>query len=327
MTNKNSEISNNNDYDDLTKLDFIGEARERDIRTWFGVRTFQDYAILSPSEVESRFELEGKRFPIDEIEKSIAHAHKLAKLSLENEQSVEVEINSSNDDCEWEYIAAFNVEFKVQKIKDAEDVMEIIVRPVEITKDGDWLDTKGEKPTPVTGEELYQWMLEQLTEKTPSEPGEVHKHEKKTGTSYRKIPIDTTDVKMKITEVLLYQPPEIETPTVKGEMGKPFHGLLVGDQPFDLQVSFDLVGSDTKEVTKKNIPFSAKFLTRELPLGEPSVLGNTDPKTLLNNHTSYKVKLSDVSLSPGVYCLQIFAKLFSSPPIHDYLEVPLLQVI
>jgi hypothetical protein len=105
-------------------------------------------------------------------------------------------------------------------------------------------------------------------------------------------------------------------------------GFLVGDKPFDLRVSFDIVGSDPKSITNKQTPFLAQLFTREIPIGERSILGTTEPETLIESKTSsYKADLPDVTLSPGIYRLGVWAKLQEIPPISDYIEIPLLQVI
>jgi hypothetical protein len=330
LTRENPMNLHDNEYDDLTVLKHIGEARQRDIRAWFGVRTFQDYAALSASKVEARFKDEGKPFPLNNIEASITHARNLAQLSAQrNAEPVakNVAANSPAGDDGWEYTAAFAVEFKARKVEGIEKAREINVRPVEITKDGTWGDVTDEEPTVVGGEQLYQWMLGQVGEEVPAEPEKVPQIEPEEEPPIEEKPAQAPPVRVKLLDVRAFQPPEVKTATAIGEAGKPFSGFLTGDEPFDLQVSFDLVGPGADDLAKEQIPYRAQFFTHELPIGEHVLLGDTEPGTLSESHRSYTARLAEVSLPPGMYRLRVLARLQSTPPIGDFLEVSLLQVV
>jgi hypothetical protein len=330
LTSENPMNSNDNEYDDLTALANIGEARQKDIRAWFGAPTYQDYAALSASEVKARFKDEGKLFTLKDIEESIADARERAQLPAQRNQWVatsNVTANTPTGEKGWEYIAAFVVEFKARKVEGIEKEREINARPLEITKDGTWGDVTGEKPTVVEGEELYQWMLGQVREEVPAEPEKAPRIEPEEEAPAEEKPAEAPPVRLKITEVRAFQPPEIEIPAATGKAGKPFNGFLREGEPFKIQVSFDLLGPGADDLTKKQIPYGAQFLTRKLPIGGRAVLGDTEPDTLSEGQRSYTAELAEVSLAPGIYHLRALARLQSTPPIGDFLEVPLLQVV
>jgi hypothetical protein len=330
LTGEDPTNSNDNEYDDLTVLKHIREARQRDIKAWFGVRTYQDYAALSASEVEARFKDEGKLFTLKDIEESIADAQNHAQSSAQRNAdpaSANVVANSPAREKGWEYIAAFAVEFKARKVEGIEKAREINVRPVEITKNGIWGDVTGEKPTVVEGEKLYQWMLSQVREEVPAEPEKAPRIEPEEEAPAEGKPAKAPPVRLKITEVRAFQPSEIEIPTAISEAGKPFTGFLRGGEPFKIQVSFNLVGPGADDLAKKQIPYGIQFFTYELPTGERAVLGDTEPDTLSEGQRSYTAELAEVSLAPGIYHLRALARLQSTPPIGDFLEVPLLQVV
>jgi hypothetical protein len=162
----------------LTKdtIEGLGATRLRYLKEWFKIRTVQDLAALSVDRIEARFEAEGKRVPRrDEIESWIAQAQAFVPVaSLSSQKAVEPtesetegRANHPTLEAGWEYIAAFTVEFRVRGEKEK---LEIAIRPVDITEGGDWGEVTGEEPTVVEGERLYQWMLEQVSEKMQREP-------------------------------------------------------------------------------------------------------------------------------------------------------------
>jgi hypothetical protein len=155
------------------KIKGVGQKRAEWLKGEFDVDSIFDFAKLSIDEIDTRVQKANNiRWRRDEIENSLARAREfIAEESKTSQQDAEFtekhsaeSFNSTSKNDGWEYIAAFNVEFKVRKAKGVEDAREICVRPVEITKDGDWGDAKGEKPTPVEGKMLFQWMLEHLPE-------------------------------------------------------------------------------------------------------------------------------------------------------------------
>lgn len=162
----------------LTKdtIEGLGSTRLRYLKEWFKIRTVQDLAALSVDRIEARFKAEGKRVPCrDEIESWIAQAQAVvpvANLSSQKaveptESETEGRANCPTLEVGWEYIAAFTVEFRVRGEKEK---LEIAIRPVDITEGGVWGEVTGEEPTVVEGERLYQWMLEQVSEKMQREP-------------------------------------------------------------------------------------------------------------------------------------------------------------
>lgn len=292
----------------------IGGKRAKWLEDEFDVNSIEEFVELSVNEIDSRVKSKNNiRWYRDEIEEAYEKARSL--------------VNSPAGEDDWEYIAAYAVEFKARKVEGVEEVREINVRPVEITKTGQWGDVTDEKPAIVEGEQLYQWMQERVGMKSPMKPDALPQTEPKEEPSVEEQPPKAPSVTVEFTQVQVLQPPQIKTPIAIGEAGKPFRGFLRSDEPFDIQVSFNLAGQDVADITKKRISYSAQFYTRELPIGVRAVLGATEPDTLIKSQTSYTAKLNEVSLSSGIYRLRVLVRLLSTPPIGDYLEVPLLQVV
>ncbi len=331
-------IPTSNNYHDFwwDEIKGIGQKRAEWLEDEFNVNNIAGFVALSSDEIVTRVQTANNiRWRLDEIESSIAKARELSieenirpqqDAVAEDPKGLEI-LSSLDKEIEWEYVAAFNVEFKVRKGGNAEVEPEINVRPVEITKSGDWGDAKGEKPTLVEGERIYQWMLGQLAKEALPDPKEEKQTETKDPLPGKGKKIEIPAVRMKITKIQAFQPPQKQTPTITCQAGKPFLGFLVADQPFNLQVSFDLVGSDIEDITKKEIPYDVQFFARDFSFGKGSDLGTSEPETLVDSHTSYEAKLSGVTLSPGNYRLRVLVKVKNTPPISDFLEVPLLQVV
>jgi hypothetical protein len=362
----------------LTKdtIENLGATRLGYLKKWFGIRTVQDLAALSVDKIEARFKSEGKRVPRrDEIESWIAQARAfvpVANLSSQKtleppEPKTEDKANRPTSKGEWEYIAAFAVEFRVGGEKEK---LEIDIRPVDITESGDWGDVTGEKPTVVEGERLYPWMLQQVRDKMPWEPEEapiaaliedeacieeislkeqkiritqmppeeakaaweaIAAESEDTGEAAIVIeePTAAPSVAVEITQVQAFQPPDVETPTVVSEAGQPFLGFLKSGEPFAFKVSFELTEPGVAEDAQGHITCRAHFYARNLLTGERLRLGDTKPYALIEGKMSYTAELpeAEATLEPGMYRLQVLTTLQGVRTAPGYLNVPLLQVM
>jgi hypothetical protein len=133
-------------------------------------------------------------------------------------------------------------------------------------------------------------------------------------------------VAVEVAQVQAFQPPDVETPTAAGEANQPFSGFVRSDEPFALEVSFELTGPGADDVAKGLTTYSACFHLLSLTTREKIPLGDTKAAPL-EGEAPYTVRLSQTSLQPGLYRLRALVTLQSTPPRKGYLEVPLLQVV
>lgn len=322
------------EYDNLKKIDYIGDAREKWFRKSFGIRTYEDLATLSADEIESRLKADGQIVSRGRIEQWIADAQERATAAkLASSQMVETveaenpkKANAPVELGEWRSFAAFVVDFQAREVRGGAEEQQIEVTHMTVGEDGTWLENGGQKKEVVIGEELYKWMLAQLGEAVQPEPEAEDKPS-------AEIPpfgpprAMTPQVNLRITRIQIFQPPEAETATVVAEAGQPLLGVLSSGEPFSLEASIQLSPAAAADATEGLIAHYAQFYARNLSTGVTRHLGDTTPRVLVRGESVYRSLLPEATLESGTYRLQVLARLDSTPPVVRYLEVPFLQVV
>lgn len=309
--------SRDREGDNLTTIKGIGPVRQRWLRESLNVRTFRDLAALSADEIESRLKIEGGIASRSDIEEWIVQAQELAATELPSQRVVEsadaeaeATANSPAAGGKWQPFASFVVEFQARQVEGQAEEQRTTVHHMEADKSETWPGIEGER--------LCQWMLGQLGGKLQQELEE-------------ELPVEARlaaarTVAVEITQVQAFQPPDVETPTAASEANQPFSGFVRSDEPFALEVSFELTGPGADDVAKRRTTYSAHFHLRSLTTREKIPLGDTKAAPL-DGEAPYTARLSQTSLQPGLYRLRALVTLQSTPPRKGYLEVPLLQVV
>jgi predicted negative regulator of RcsB-dependent stress response len=140
-------------------------------------------------------------------------------------------------------------------------------------------------------------------------------------------PAAALPVTMEITQVQAFQPPQAGIPIGIGKAGRPFSGFVRSDEPFVLEVSFELAGPGADDVAKRRTTYSAQFHVRNLTTSERTHLGDARLDTLVEGELSYTATLPEATLQSGMYRLRVLATLQDGRTAPGYLEVPLLQVV
>lgn len=285
----------NKKYDDLTSIKGIGSTRQEWFRNKLGVHTYQHLAALAPEKILSQLKSEGMIASQGEVERWISQAHRLA----------EHKENSSPSD--WKPFASFVVEFQSREGKNGSKELCTTVQHMEADKEEIW--------TGIETERLCQWMRDQVGQDSRSL--ETPQHEG--------IPA-LKPLSIAVQRVQVFQPPQAEYPIATSEPGQAFHGIIKSDQLFDLLETFSIRGLDPGDLQQASIPYFVQFYARKLPSGDWIHLGNTDRETLLEGQERYSVVLPEISLSVGVYTLDIITRLESKPPVFKRHQMPMLHV-
>ncbi len=317
--------SEDKDYDDLTVIKSVGEARQTFFRDAFNVKTYQDLATLSPDEIAPRL----RGVSPDMVGQWLTQAKELAAQASQQP----MKLPHLNED-EWEWLKAFVVEFCVLKSARQVQKQEIRVYPLKISEKGDWLDNGGSKKTPIIfskGETLYAWMAEQLDGQIWQEPVPDSVTPMSSQISPSRIlqttlhPIEALP-SMEITQIRAYQPLSIDAPVGVGEAGQPFIGFVNGDTPFALEVAFAMSKNVADEIARE-IGYKADFYARSMNANMRVSLGETMLDFLFSDKLTYTARLPKATLKPGLYRLGVQVKLRSHPPKVRHLEVPMFQVV
>jgi len=316
--------SNASKSDDLTVIKGIGPARQRWLRESFNVGTFRDLAALSVDEIESRLKDEKQIVARNEIEAWIVQAQELALTAAQPspQDLVPAAVNAEEDDTvstgrsEWKPIASFVVEFQARVVESRAEEYLTRVHHVETDIDATWPG--------IESKALCQWMLEQMGEKAlPKKSEERRAEEPLAGLP----PTPGAPVRVDVTQIRLFQPPDAATPTGISQADQPFPGFIKSSQPLALEASLALGELAGVDLTKGVVTYLAQFYARDLSTGVRIHLGDSMPGRLAEEKLDYTAMLPEATLSPGVYRLQVLATLQEVPAVPGLLDVPLLQVV
>lgn len=333
--------STDNVFDDLTRLRGITTKRQQLLRESLYIRTFLDFANRPTAEIEAAFKEKGQNVSRDTIERWQRKARELAAAQTGLQQVVELdnrdtkgEANSPAVEGEWEWCGAFIVEFRVRKVRGQIKERQIRVEQRKIDKKGTWLeDNKIKNSSSIAGERIYAWMLEQLGEEAWTEAEQAQLTEKsRVGVSLAESSSDESSatkapIKVQVTQIRAFQPPDTDTPSGIGEPNQPFAGTLKSDEPFALEVAFRLPESAFAYLTTREVMYQANFYVRKLDTRVSESVGDSERARLVSGKEFYTARLPEAVLQPGKYRLGVLVKLRNSAPSINYLETSLLQVI
>lgn len=317
--------------DDLTRIKGIGLTRQEWLRNAFKVFTFADLAALTPEQIERQLKAERQIASRGEIAAWINKAQELAGGSPSagaatavssvaskqgNEQAEECTVVAATAD--WQASARFVVEFQTT-VDEAIGAREQIYRTVASHLDLATDHLLGSKSwSGLQSEPLCTWMLEQVEQQPqPTPAGER--------LPTLKLPLPTAHAK--ITQVWFHQPPPIEMPRALYPTPTDRQGVIIGEQPFALAIAFDLTGLTAAELANKQPPYRVQAYLFNLTTGVSLTVGASNPATLSAGKLSYVAHLSCPALVSGIYRLRMVLSLEDRPPLVDYLELPLLQIV
>lgn len=350
--------SSDKKYDDLTVIKGIASARQEWLREALNVVTFADLATLSFDEIKSQLKADKKVTSDDTIKTWIAEAQEYAAtaekakkttlsetgteaeeqvstLAEENEPMLQAaesaenesaeEDNASSGEGEWEWLAAFLVEFQVRKVEGQVKEHQIKVDQRQIDKKGTWLqDDKEKNSIVVEGEQLYPWMLEQVDDWTDQDPIEEEHPPQESATE--SVPIARSPVKVEIAQIRAFQPPQAKNPIGVGQADLPFEGFIKHNELFALEIHFGLAGEAAAELTEEPAVYNARAYVQDRSTGVNTHLGDTEPGTLERGELAYTATLPEVSLARGTYRLFALVTLQAASVKPDFVTLPVFTV-
>lgn len=314
--------------DDLTVIEGIGDARQRWLRDSLGVREYRDLAALSAEEVESRLKAEGQVASRNAIDAWITRAHELAAAagrSLPARKSEVLHEESADSDAgqaDWLPFASFVVEFQSQELGGREApeppvVCRTAVHYVEADEDKAWLGIEGRR--------LSEWMLERAdrelqTKRRAAVSIELGEQPAET------LPTVEPCAGVEITEIRLFQRPEIQVPRSISVLGRPFSGSLKADEPFASEVSLALAGTAVSEAAARGEKYRVQVYAENLSTAAQIHLGDAMPISVAAEQRSYSAVLPECMLPEGVYRLCVLARGEGDGVVPEHVEAPLLRV-
>jgi hypothetical protein len=207
---------------------------------------------------------------------------------------------------EWRKFASFRVEFQSRTIEGQGGEQRTLVHYLEANKFQTWSE--------IGADQLQEWMLEQISEQMCQSLADES-------------PVSAPPITLEITQIRAFQSHQTPRPMVVEKGHRVFPGTLSHETAFSLEVGFNLTGLTALHLTNKQVGYYAQFQVRNRMTAEVIHLGDTESATLTKGQLSYTAVLAEITLEPGVYCLQVSVKLQCVPAILGRFKVPLLQVI
>lgn len=283
-----------------------------------------------------------KEFAGGEIDKTSIESNKQADSIQRDKQAA---IKKAEDTAvsqakkkQWRWLGAFIVEFRESVENGTSKEYKITVEQRKIDERGSWLDDEKEKnSTPINGEQLYEWMVSKLgegvwpeeidksvvqppqTEKTPFDKQEAEE------LIPELIQEEVLPLTVAIEKMLVFQPPNVETPIGVCQAGQPFIGFIQSGKPFALEVTFTLPQLVATEIPAKEITYKASFYAKVA--GSRISLDHTQPQNIFPRKTLYKARLSEAILQPGICCLGVLVTIQDKFPKIAHFDTPYFHVI
>jgi hypothetical protein len=305
--------------DDLTAVKGIGEKRQQWLQEALGVKTYQDLARLSVDEIESQLKADGHVASRSVIEDWIQQAHDFAGMA---DRPLQKEVSETavmpKQPSEWQPAASFVVEFQTRTVEGLKE-LRTSVHYMEEDSNASWPG--------IEQEQLGRWMKSQVSKKIrPSDPTAVISIAEDEPDELE--PGEATPVKVEIKQLHVFQPPGLKTPTGVAKPGRPFMGLIKGNEPCEFEVACELIGSPkTTEAAKQANNYRIQLQARNLSSGITTQVEMGEKEVLMTGNDSFTMPLAKTSLQPGMYRFGVVVRENRPLSSINYLELPVLHVV
>ena len=326
------------DYDDLTVIRGIGPARQRWLRDSLDVRTFADLAALSVDEIESRLKADKQIASRGTIEVWITAAREraaaaggpkqLAGVSAGKESQEQARDSAEPNKIDsrrekpvpskdgWKPFASFVIEFQERSLEGQATEYRTTAHHMEADTGTNWPG--------IEAEAHCRWMLGQLGDRVSIEPARAE--EPLPEPAAPGAPVARQPVQVHISQIRAFQPPRAASPVGTGTPGQPFEGLLKENQPFSLEILFNLVGEAAADLAQEQAIFRARAYVQDQSTGTSTHLGDTEPGTLAEGELAYAAVLRALTLPPGAYRLYALVTLQAVSVKPDFVTLPVFEV-
>ncbi len=306
--------------DDLTVIKGIGPTRQEWLRKSFDIQTYNDLAALSPDELEIQLKAEGRIAARAELEGWLIQAKRLANQAnvsspalLSSPRSLAMNNPLVDSVNHWQAFASYVVEFQTRTLEAAQSMPEYrtVVHHMEADIGQTWPG--------INTTDLCEWILAQARPPAPEAPMNAP------------LAVATVDgdapLRLAINHLRLIQPPDVAVKLLIHEAHRPFPGGIKSADPLALEVAFTLSGQAVPEMINRQTLYNAQFHLRNLATGTSLHLGDSTLTPLVAGQDSYATQLANISIPTGLYRLRAIVSVHSRPPMIDFIEVPLLQVV
>ena len=333
----------------LTQIEGIGKVKKKWLES-VGIHTLQELAEAKAEEVETQLSAEGHTAHASEVERWITQAQELIaeldapdpETSAENIEPASSESSSGEEETseseavtepatpeatatseaaadvetvsaasqtpeDWQTFAAFAVEFQSQQ-EDDDVRYRTLVRHLATNQEETW--------SGIEEKNLQSWLRSQVAEVIPSEPSAEDET----------IPDSDMQLTLDIENLFILQPPSTASAMELYKPNMMFPSPISGNLPFSLVIQFGVQEQDVLAKLRTTVSYQVECYARSLKGGDSISLGELPSTELVPQNEPYIVYLPAISLSKGIYRLQVFLSLQGMQALPVFIEVPVLQV-
>jgi hypothetical protein len=312
--------------DDLTKITGIGENRQNWLRQSFNVRTFQDLASLTITQVEEKMKSDGLIVSRKAIEAWLVQAGELASFAddrsqLTEQPSAELPAGVSNTmprENGWKPIASFVVEYQIREAGEQPTKRRTVAHHMEEDCTRTW--------PAFAGSQLYLWIFDQIPREFAPKQEEDEPPQPAQSREASVAGIASTAVK--ITQLRILQPANLTSPVQSLDPYTHFQASVLRKQPFSFEVDFELVGPKAEEVARDKVGWSAEAKTFD-PASRTSLkLCESGPHSFEKGRLKYELNLPEFCLQEGTHHVWVLITTERSAlALPDFLDIPKLLVV
>lgn len=245
--------------------------------------------------------------------------HESAATALDPPSSNAVHKTILNPVNDWARVAAFIVEYQ-ERVPVGHD--EYRTHAYQIEADTSHLygiiDNGAVWPG-LEREELCQWMSARVKDSDA-----VAAQDAPTEIQHLDRPTVAT---IEIRQIQFVQPPDAHIPVAQMRGHQPLEGSLKSEEPFAIEIAFDLIGAEADVQALKHTLFFGQIFAHQRETRQDVHLGNTIPQPLAAAEKPYTTRLPAATLAAGEYQVSILVKFKVTPPIVGYISLPSLHVL
>lgn len=136
------------------------------------------------------------------------------------------------------------------------------------------------------------------------------------------------ELDLEVVQLVMHQPANRAAPLiVKATTPQVQTEALLGNQPFSLEVNFQLLGQDLADLPLAEIYYKVQAFGQSRITHQGVQLGTNEFNSLKTGCLSYTSELSNNILEPGIYRLQVIITLAGAASALSTFNLPLLSVI
>lgn len=327
----------------IKRIKGIGTVRQTLLRRLLNIRTIYDLANASIEEIETQLREAGQAISHTDIAGWIDQAQELLEALPPDQIEAPIEeVPSASpaftvhpspshsietpSDLDWEPVQIFTIEVQTRTTPTGQDYRTLVRREASESPTQTWMG----QDLQACQEWISQYLEQRIAETPPSDrPGTAQNEDifvEPTHPPMLEMAPETV-AQLTIAQVTAFQPIDASQGMIATPTHRIFAQPMVSHRPFVLEVLLELSGFGAEGLTQQNLAYAIQVMVRDRRTGETTSLEMTQSSSSSPGVCTYRSRLPSMTLSPGIYRLQILATLQNCPVQPGSFKIPLLHVV